>query len=104
MQCISSGHGPHSRRSEDRDKKHEAKPTGRDTEAQRHSRTQRRKEKKFSLSISLLLSLLADESVALGEDALLSPLASSAGLGAFGVHLLLEHTLTLLLSLGLVDL
>jgi hypothetical protein len=51
----------------------------------------------------LLLSL-ANKSVALGLDALLSSLTESLVLGTLSIHLLLEQTLTLSLSLGLLDL
>jgi hypothetical protein len=50
----------------------------------------------------LLLSL-ANKSVALGLDALLSSLTESLVLGTLSIHLLLEQTLTLSLSLGLLD-
>ena len=51
-----------------------------------------------------LLLGLADQSVALGIDALLAALAQSLVLGTLGIHLLLEDTLTLALGLGLLDL
>jgi hypothetical protein len=59
-----------------------------------------------SSSTPLLLGLLflADKSISLGEDTLLSSFAGSLGLGTLGVHFFLEGTLTLLLGLGLVDL
>jgi large subunit ribosomal protein L19e len=50
----------------------------------------------------LLLSL-ANKSVALGLNALLSSLTESLVLGTLSIHLLLEQTLTLSLSLGLLD-
>jgi len=52
----------------------------------------------------LLLGEVSHKSVALLLEPVLSPLAGSLGLGALGVHLLLEDTLTGLLGLGLVDL
>jgi len=51
----------------------------------------------------LLLSNISHESIALLLDPVLSPLTGSLGLGTLGVHLLLQDTLTSLLSLGLVD-
>ena len=51
-----------------------------------------------------LLLVLADQSVALGLDTLRPTLAESLVLGTLGVHLILEDTLTLALSLGLLDL
>ena len=48
--------------------------------------------------------VVARKLVPLGLDALLSPLAGGLGLGALGVHLLLDLLLALLLGLGLVDL
>ena len=51
-----------------------------------------------------LLLVLALQLLSLGLNTFLSPLASSLGLRTLGVHLLLEQTLTLLLSLGLVNL
>ena len=53
---------------------------------------------------SLLLLLLALEGSTLVLDTLLSPLAGGLGLGALGVHLLLELALAGGLSLGLVNL
>ena len=53
---------------------------------------------------SLLLLLLALDGSTLVLDALLSPLAGGLGLGALGVHLLLELALAGGLSLGLVNL
>lgn len=52
----------------------------------------------------LLIFALPHESISLRCDALLSPLAGSLGPGSFGIHLLLEDTLTMFLGLGLVDL
>lgn len=46
----------------------------------------------------------ACQSISLGLNTLLSSLAGSLGLGTFGVHLISESALTLLLGLGLVDL
>ena len=54
--------------------------------------------------LSGLLLDVRHEGIPLGHDALLSSLAGSLGLGTFGIHLLLEDTLTVFLSLGLVDL
>jgi hypothetical protein len=53
---------------------------------------------------SLLLLLLALDGSTLVLDALLSPLAGGLGLGALGVHLLLELALAGGLGLGLVNL
>lgn len=53
---------------------------------------------------SLLLLTLTHQGIPLGSDSLLLALAGSLGLGALGVHLLLEGSLTGLLSLGTVDL
>lgn len=50
-----------------------------------------------------LLLGLADQSVALGLETLLTPLTESLVLGTLGIHLLLEDTLTVTLSLGLLD-
>jgi hypothetical protein len=50
------------------------------------------------------LLLLTFDLLSLGLNTLLSSLASSLGLRSLGVHFFLESTLTLLLSLGLVDL
>jgi hypothetical protein len=50
------------------------------------------------------LGLSLRQCVALGHQALLSPLASSLGLCTLGVHLLLENPLALLLGLGFVNL
>lgn len=55
------------------------------------------------LSRNLLLGL-GDQSVALGLDTLRPTLTVSLVLGTLSVHLLLEDTLTLALSLGLLDL
>ena len=44
------------------------------------------------------------QGISLGLNTLLSSLAGGFGLGTFGVHLLPENALTLLLGLGLVDL
>jgi hypothetical protein len=46
----------------------------------------------------------ACQGISLGLNTLLSSLAGSLGLGTFGVHLLPENALTLLLGLGLMDL
>src|SRR3984957_15394227 len=46
----------------------------------------------------------ACQGISLGLNTLLSSFAGSLGLGTFGVHLLPENALTLLLGLGLVDL
>jgi hypothetical protein len=51
-----------------------------------------------------LLLLLANKSVALGLETLLSSLTESLVLGTLSVHLLLEDALTVPLSLGLLDL
>lgn len=51
-----------------------------------------------------LLLGLADQSVALGLETLLTPLTESLVFGTLGIHLLLEDTLTVTLSLGLLDL
>jgi len=60
--------------------------------------------KPSSLLLGLLLLLnLTSQSVPLCLDSLLSPLTSSLGLRTLGVHLILQDPLTLLLSLGLVD-
>lgn len=48
--------------------------------------------------------MLARESELLGRLSFQLPLAGSLDLGTFGIHFLLESLLTLLLSLGLVDL
>lgn len=53
---------------------------------------------------SLLLLLLALDGSTLVLDALLSPLAGGLGLGALGVHLLLELALAGSLGLSLVNL
>jgi hypothetical protein len=60
----------------------------------------------FILTISHVVtsSLFGFKSLTLGLLAVLSPLTSGLGLGALGVHLLLDDALTLLLGLGLVDL
>jgi hypothetical protein len=52
----------------------------------------------------LLLDEVAHKLLPLLLDPVLSPLASSLGLGTLGIHLLLEDAFTGLLSLGLVDL
>jgi hypothetical protein len=54
----------------------------------------------------LLLRLLVvtSQSITLSLDSLLSPLSGCLRLRTLGIHLLLEYPLTLLLSLGLVDL
>lgn len=51
----------------------------------------------------LLLLLTGGQSVALGLDTLLSSLAVGLVLSTLGIHLLLEQTLTVSLSLGLLD-
>ena len=51
-----------------------------------------------------LLLISASKSVSLGLDSLLSPLPGSLGLRTLGIHLLLQDPLTLLLSLGFVNL
>jgi hypothetical protein len=48
--------------------------------------------------------ILAGQHIPLRLDTLLSPLASRLGLGTFGVHLLLERSLTRGFGLGFVDL
>ena len=48
--------------------------------------------------------ILAGESVSLGLDTFLSPLAGGLGLGTLGVHLFLQETLTLGFCFGFVDL
>lgn len=55
------------------------------------------------LETDLLLSL-AGQSVTLGLDTLGAALTESLVLGTLGIHLLLKDTLTLALSLGLLDL
>lgn len=55
------------------------------------------------ISRGLLLGL-GGQSVALGLNTLRPTLTVSLVLGTLGVHLLLENTLTLALSLGLLDL
>lgn len=55
------------------------------------------------LGTDLLLGL-AGQSVTLGLDTLSAALTESLVLGTLSVHLLLEDTLTLALSLGLLDL
>ena len=52
----------------------------------------------------LRLLILAQRLVPLSRDAFLSPLTCSLGLVSLGLHLLLQNALTLLLSLGFVDL
>jgi len=54
------------------------------------------------LGTDLLLGL-AGQSVTLGLDTLSAALTESLVLGTLGIHLLLEDTLTLTLSLGLLD-
>ena len=51
-----------------------------------------------------LLLHLTSQRISLCLDTLLSPLARCLGLVALGLHFFLQDTLTLLLSLGLVDL
>ena len=48
--------------------------------------------------------ILAGESVSLGLDTFLSPLAGGLGLGTLGVHFILQETLTLSFCFGFVDL
>ena len=54
--------------------------------------------------LRLLLSIVTEQSIALGNDSLLLSLTGSLGLSTLGVHLLLKTSLTGLLSLGTVDL
>jgi hypothetical protein len=57
-----------------------------------------------SLCLLFRLFRFACQGISLGLNTLLSSLAGSLGLGTFGVHLLPEYALTLLLGFGLVDL
>jgi hypothetical protein len=54
--------------------------------------------------LRFLLWLVCHQCLPLRRHTLLSPLACSLGLRTLGIHLFFEDTLTLLLSLGLVDL
>lgn len=69
-------------------------------------RTAEREERHATISDSSrnLLLGLGEQSVALSLDTLRPTLTLSLVLGTLSVHLLLENTLTLALSLGLLDL